>query len=359
MSKSHQSQISASATPQACDHNHHDASAHRLTDTKRLIIALVVIGVFAGVEVAGGIISHSLALLADAGHMVTDFAAIALALGARWLAARPAKADFPYGLKRAQILAAFINALALFALIAWLVFESVHRLANPGTILSGTMLIIAVIGLLANLIAFRALHGGNSQDLNMQGARLHVMGDILGSVAAIVAALVIRFTGWVAIDPLLTMLVCVLIARSAWHLLKESTHVLMQGAPRGLDIAKIGADLEAKFPAIKNVHNVHAWMLTQETPHLSLHAALKSPAEDTIGQAKLLAEMKAFLAEKFDISHTTLQIETGGPCPDGLEHDPDTKADSANRPSGGTFHRASGEMSQRLQVHDRSKTLAS
>lgn len=290
------------------DHHHIDPAS----DGARLGIAFVIIATFMVVEIIGGLISGSLALLADAGHMATDAAALLLAISARWLASRNARSDiFPFGLRRAQVLAGFLNALALIVLTGWLIYEAVVRFFEPNEILSGYMLIVAIAGLVANLAAFAVLHGGNKSDLNLRGALLHVIGDIFGSVAAIGSALVIMATGFVRIDPILTLLVSGLILRYAWPLLSEASHILLQGAPSNLDTDDIVSTLETHVPGIREIHQLKVWMLTPEEPQLAMHLAVDDPAL----APDILKQVKTILNDRFSIAQSTIQIECDG-CPD-------------------------------------------
>ncbi|MBB4657613.1 cation diffusion facilitator family transporter [Parvularcula dongshanensis] len=288
-------------------HDHADGHDHGLTDASRLRVALLVIAGFMVVEVVGGLLSGSLALIADAGHMATDAIALALALGAKWLAQKPVTPSFPFGLKRAQVLAAFVNGLGLFVLIGFLLWESVKRLAEPPEIGSTLMLVVAVLGLLANIIAFFVLHGGDRHDVNMRGAILHVIGDILGSVAAIVSAVVIATTGWLYADPLVTLLVSALIARSAWQLTRETAHVLLQGAPETVDTTEMRAVLLDAAPDATDIHDFRLWMLTPAERELSMHVTVRDPA---CANATLMT-LKKVLSERYGITHSTIQMDAG------------------------------------------------
>lgn len=255
-------------------------------------------------EIAGGVLSGSLALLADAGHMLMDFAALAMAWGAFTIAKRPANWRLSYGYDRVSILAAFVNGLTLFAVALWIVWEAAHRFIEPGEILAGPMLWVAIAGLAVNLLVFWVLIGADQDNLNIRGAVLHVMGDLLGSVAAIAAAAIILMTGWVLADPLLSVLVAVLILRSAWSLIRDSAHVLLQGAPKGLDKREIEADLLEAIPEIRSLNHLHAWCVTPERPIVTLNAYI-DPAEK-IGPVS--EKIKARLLEKFQIEHATIDV---------------------------------------------------
>lgn len=259
------------------------------------------------VEVAGGLLAGSLALLADAGHMLTDTAALAFAWLAFRLARRPADSRRSYGYHRLQILAAFLNGIILIAVVAWIVFEAVQRLTEPVPILGGLMLAVASVGLVANLVAFAILRGGSHDNLNVRGALLHVLGDLLGSLAAIVAASVIIATGWTPIDPLLSILVAMLILRGAWALVRQSTHVLLEGTPSEIDVPRLKSELVEAIADVDDVHHVHVWTLTSGKPVMTLHAHVREGAD---GQEALRA-IHAICRKRFGVSHVTVQIERG------------------------------------------------
>jgi len=283
------------------EHTHHHSSE------KRLFLALLLISSFMLVEVAGGIIAGSLALLADAGHMLTDAASLALAWLASRAAKRPADALRTYGYQRIQILAALINGLAFIAVVVWILIEAVQRLHQPLEVHGETMLWVAAIGLLVNVAAFYILHNKEHTDLNLRGAMVHVLGDLLGSVAAIVAAVVILQTGWMPIDPLLSMLVALLILRSAWYVVRESVHILLEGTPEDVDVELLRHTISGSIDEVLDVHHVHVWSLTPERPLLSMHVTVVN----TECCAEVLARVKRILTERFGIEHSTVQVETG------------------------------------------------
>ena len=268
---------------------------------------MLLTGGFMAVEVAGGLASGSLALLADAGHMLTDAAALSFAWIAFRLARRPADARRSYGYHRFQILAAFVNGVVLMAIVAWIAFEAVQRLREPVEILGGLMLAVAGVGLAVNLLSFAILHGGNRENLNVRGALLHVASDLLGSLAAIVAAVVIIVTGWTPIDPLLSVLVALLIARSAWMLVRQSAHVLLEGTPAEIDVPRLKAELVAAVPEVDDVHHVHVWTLASGKLVMTLHAHVR---DDANGE-QVLRTVLSICRERFGVSHVTVQIEHG------------------------------------------------
>jgi cobalt-zinc-cadmium efflux system protein len=276
-----------------------------------VLLTLVLTAVFMVAEVAGGIAAGSLALLADAGHMLTDTASLTLAWAAFRVGRRPHDAKRSYGYHRFQVLAAFVNGVALIAVVGWIAIEAIRRLLAPIAVEGGLMLVIAGLGLLVNVAAFAILHGGERENLNIQGAALHVMGDLLGSVAAIVAGGVIYATGWTPIDPLLSVLVALLILRSAWLLVRRSAHILLEGTPDWLDVDELKTGLVAAIPAVQDVHHVHAWMLTSERPLLTMHACIRADAD----RDQILRATRQFLERTYGIGHATIQLEPAG-CAD-------------------------------------------
>ncbi|MCI5048478.1 MAG: cation diffusion facilitator family transporter [Aquisalinus sp.] len=320
-------------------HHHHGPCADETADRRRLLLAFIIIFVFMVVEFFGGLLSGSLALMADAGHMATDAGALFLALMAKWLSAKDTDADrFPYGLKRAQVLAGFLNGIGLIVLVAWLFWESAHRLFNPQEISAGLMMSVAIVGLGANIAAFYILHRGNMQDLNMRGAMLHVVADIFGSAAAIVSALVIMATGWVTVDILLTLIVSALILRSAFPLLNEAARVLLQGAPSDFDSDEMKRTLTNEVPHISDIHEVQIWMLTPQEPRLVMHIQVDDPSR----AQPVLQDVKALLAKQYDIHHSTIQVECPN-CPDKniFHDDPDhhEASEKDSQPATGHFRK--------------------
>ncbi|EXU73514.1 CDF family zinc transporter ZitB [Erwinia mallotivora] len=282
-------------------HTHSESNSNR----SRLLAAFLVTAVFMVAEVVGGLLSGSLALLADAGHMLTDTAALLMALLAVQFARRKPNARHTFGLLRLTTLAAFVNAIALVAITALIVWEAVQRFLHPAPVMGSFMLGIAVAGLLANLLSFWLLHQGNEEkNLNVRAAALHVMGDLLGSVGAIVAALIIIFTGWTPIDPLLSVLVSMLVLRSAWTLLKESLHELLEGAPASLDVEKVQRALTRGIAEVRNVHHLHLWQVG-EKPVMTLHVQVVPPHDHDA----LLRRIHDFLHNNYQIEHATVQME--------------------------------------------------
>lgn len=286
--------------------SHAHDHAHGLPNSGRLLgIAFALTGTFMIVEFVGGVLSNSLALLADAGHMLTDTAALALAWAATRIAARPADTKRSFGYQRLRVLAAFVNGCALLFIVAWIAFEALERLANPVPVDARTMLWIGTAGLVVNIVVFAMLRRGDNHDMNLSAATLHVFGDLLGSIAAIAGAIVILLFGWLAIDPLLSLIVSALIVRSALVLVRRSAHILMEGSPDWLDVAELRKTLEDRVPAIRDVHHVHAWLVGPHETHLTMHACVALGTD----HSAVLREAKAVLADRYGITHATIQIE--------------------------------------------------
>ncbi|HKR34242.1 MAG TPA: cation diffusion facilitator family transporter [Steroidobacteraceae bacterium] len=286
-------------------HDHHDHHGHGMSSGTLLGAALALTGAFMLVEFAGGILANSLALLADAGHMLTDTAALALAWAALRIAARPADTRRSFGYQRLRVLATFVNGCALLFIVAWIAVEAVQRLLNPVDVNATAILWVGGLGLCVNLIVFAMLRRGDAHDMNIAAATLHVISDLLGSMAAVVAGVVILFTGWLPIDPLLSLFVSVLIVRSALALVRRSAHILMEGAPDWLDIGELRSTLEQRIPAIRDVHHVHAWLVGPQETLLTMHASVTAAADHAV----VLKDAKVLLAERFGITHATIQIE--------------------------------------------------
>jgi len=290
------------------DHAHHHSS--EVQDSRVLGRAFFLIAGFMVVELIGGLLTNALVLLADAGHMFLDATALGLSWWAARISARGYDHKLSYGYHRFQVLAAFINGLTLAALIVWITVEAISRLATPESLAPLPTLAIAAMGFVVNLVAFRWLHS-TSGNANVRSALLHVLGDLLGSGAAIAAALLVYFFDWTYADPVLTLGIVVILGRGAYRVLRESTHILLEGVPQDVDLAAIKRRLCANIPQVTEVHHVHAWALTAEKPLLTLHALV---AETTEVQ-QVVADIKAVLSADFGIVHSTIQVETG-PCPD-------------------------------------------
>ena len=273
---------------------------------RRVMLALYLTSAFMLVEVAGGILAGSLALLADAGHMLTDSMALALAAVAFRVSRRPPDTRLSYGYQRFQMLAAFVNGLSLLLIVGWILVEAGRRLLDPPEVAGATMLAVATAGLLVNIAAFAILHGGDRENLNIRGAVLHVAGDLLGSVAAIVAALVIIVTGWMPVDAILSIVVALLIANSAWLLVRRSAHVLLEGAPDWLNVVEMQEQVVRAVPEVAGIHHVHVWGLTPKDLMLTMHLRL---GPDCSNPTVVIREVKALLEKLYGIGHSTIEVE--------------------------------------------------
>ncbi len=281
------------------DHHLHHGTSRALKGAAALTI------IFAVVEALGGWWTGSLALLSDAGHMLTDGAALVLGAVAAWMARRPPSERHSYGLGRAEIIAAFVNAGTMLLIIGVLTYEAIIRLGLPREVDGVAATVIAFAGLVLNLAVMRRLapHG---HDLNARAARLHVVSDMLGSVAALASGAVITLTGWTRIDSIASLLICVLIAVSSARLIRESLHALMEGVPQGLAVGTIGAEM-ASVAGVVSVHDLHVWMLSGSRTALSAHIVVRSMAQ----WEGMRRELQTRLHEKFGIDHVTLQPESG------------------------------------------------
>jgi cobalt-zinc-cadmium efflux system protein len=265
--------------------------------------AVMLTLIFAAVEVIAGFWSNSLALISDAGHMVTDSTALGLALLAQYIATRPPSPRHSFGFGRAEALAAFINAVAMLGVVAWIVVEAVQRFAHPEAVEGKAVFIVAAIGLIINLMVAWLL-SRDQKSVNTRAALVHVIGDLLGSVAALLAGAVIYLTGWLTIDPLLSLLVSVLILKSTVGVLKDSYHVLMEGVPHDIDYLKVGADIAA-VKGVLSVHDLHVWEMSAGHPALIGHLEIRDLQE----WPTVLRNIKLMLIEKHGIDHVTLQPE--------------------------------------------------
>jgi cobalt-zinc-cadmium efflux system protein len=283
------------------DHGHDHA---RAASRRALAVALVLTASYTVVEVVGGLVAGSLALLADAVHMLSDNVALALALVAAWLATKPATPERSFGYKRAEVLAALANGVLLVALAIWIFVEAVVRLREPGDVLGGWMLVIALVGLVVNIAAGVVLARERSNSLNVEAAFRHVFADLLGSLGVAVAAVVILTTDWVEADPLVSILIGVLVLASAWTILRDSTAILLESTPRGVDAAALGRRV-ASAPGVVEVHDLHVWTITSGFPALSAHVLVR-PGEDCHGRRR---ELEKLLRDEFGIEHTTLQVD--------------------------------------------------
>ncbi|MDE0134299.1 MAG: cation diffusion facilitator family transporter [Acidimicrobiaceae bacterium] len=285
--------------------------------------ALVMTTTFMLVEVVAGLLSGSLALIADAGHMLTDSAAIGLALFASWIASRPASAERTYGWERTEVLAAAANALSLWLISAWIGWEAYHRFADgfrgdPVEIEGGWVLLVGGIGLLINVVAAWMLHGSSGHSLNVEGALQHVIADIMGSVAVIISAVFILLFEWWWIDPALSVLIALLILASSWNLMVSIFDVLIEATPEDIDVYALSSDIE-DVPGVTLLHDVHVWTVT--SGYVSMTAHILVDREHEGEQDHLLAELTSIIKDRYGISHVTLQLEnSAGHCTSENHH---------------------------------------
>jgi cobalt-zinc-cadmium efflux system protein len=268
-----------------------------------LALALVLTLLFALIEAVTGVVSNSLALISDAGHMVTDAAALGLALLAQVIAKRPPSARHSFGFVRAEALAAFVNSLAMLLLVGWIIYEAAHRLVAPEPVQGGVVLVVAAVGAAINILVAWVL-SRDEQNINTRAALINVLGDLLGSVAAIAAGAVIYFTDWVRIDPLLSIFVSMLIFKSTFGILRESYHFLMEGVPLQIDYLQVGEDL-SRVPGVLSVHDLHVWDMSPGQAALIGHLEIRELAE----WPAVLRAVREMLVAKYGIEHVTLQPE--------------------------------------------------
>jgi len=284
---------------------HVHAHVHDRAESRRaLAIALALTAAYTVVEVVGGVYTGSLALLADAVHMLSDNLALALALAAAWLAGRPATPGRSYGYKRAEVLAALANGVLLVALSIWIFVAAIQRLADPPDVLGGWMLVIAVVGIAVNIAAGAVLYRSRAGSINVDAAFRHVLADLLGSFGVLAAAVVILTTGWLLADPIVGILIGILVLGSAWTILRDSSEILLEATPRGMDASEIGGRL-AGAPGVVEVHDLHVWTITSGFTALSAHVLVR-PGEDCHGRRR---ELERLLHDEFGIEHTTLQVD--------------------------------------------------
>jgi cobalt-zinc-cadmium efflux system protein len=289
-------------------HHHHDGHGpDRRADRRALTWVLALTAGFAVAEVVGGLVAGSLALLADAAHMVSDVASLALALGAIWLAGRPASTRMSFGYRRAEILAALANGVGLVAVSIWIWVEAAGRLSSPTEVAGGTTLVIGLAGLAVNVVGAAILWRSQAGSLNVRAAFFHVVGDLLGSVGVVVAAVLVLTLGWERADPAIAILIGALVLLSAWRVLRESVSVLLEGAPEGVDADAVGRRM-AGMDGVDEVHDLHIWTITSGFPALSAHV-LVGRGEDCHARRRELAHM---LEDEFGIGHSTLQVEHSG-----------------------------------------------
>jgi len=288
------------------DHDHSHGIGHSHAgdaSVPALRLTLILTAVRLVIEVIGGVLSNSIALLADAGHMLTDVAAVGLALFVAWFSKQPGTPEKTYGYLRWEILAAFINGSTLLLISAWIMWEAVTRLRVPEQVEGGLMLAVATAGLVVNIVAARILAGSSSHSLNTRGAYLHVLGDLLATAGTIVAAILIRFTGWLTADPIASILTTVLIMSGAWRLVRESVDILLESTPAHIPLPAVRAQLEA-IPGIESVHDLHVWAVTPAVVTMSAHCIVREPDKHQHVLEHIHDAMRLF-----GIQHVTIQLE--------------------------------------------------
>jgi cobalt-zinc-cadmium efflux system protein len=278
---------------------------------RRLLAVLLITAAVMVVEVIGALVSGSLALLADAGHMLTDVAGVGVSLFAATLATRPPTPARTYGWQRAEILAAMVNGVLLFGVATFILVEAWRRLSSPPEVQTGLMLAIAVLGLAANLVSLRLLHLGKGESLNVRGAYLEVLGDVLGSAAVVLAAVLIALTGWWLVDPITSIAVALLILPRTWLLLRDALDVLLEATPRGVALAEVRQHI-LELPGVRDVHDLHAWTITSGMPVLSAHVVVDESVIATGCGPSVLDRLQRCLAGHFDVEHSTFQLEPAG-----------------------------------------------
>jgi cobalt-zinc-cadmium efflux system protein len=290
--------------PRSVPDGHHGRSAARAGRTRLLVVFGLVVG-FLLVELVGSFLTNSLALLADAGHMLTDAVGVGLALLAIQVAARPATPEKSFGYYRFEILAAAVNAVLLFGVAAYVLVEAVRRFVEPPEVIGLPMLVIAAVGLVVNLVSLRLLAHGARTSLNMRGAYLEVLGDLFGSIAVLVAGGVILLTGWTVADPIASVVIAALVLPRAWALLREAIDVLLQATPKEVDMSEVRAHL-LQADGVADAHDLHAWTLTSGINVVSAHVVMRPGADP----ASVLDEICRCLSDDFDMEHSTIQLET-------------------------------------------------
>ena len=281
----------------------------RARNSRLLGVVLALTAAITVVELVGGILTGSLALLADSAHMLTDNVALALALVAVWLAGRPSTPERSFGYQRAEILAALANGVVLIALAIWIFVEAYGRFSDPPTVLGGWMLAVALVGLVGNLVAVAVLNHAAHSSLNVRAALRHVIADTLGSVGVVAAAVVVLSTGWRYADPVAGALIAILVLASSWSVLRESVHILLEGTPKGVDANELARRM-MELPGVVEVHDLHVWTITSGFPALSTHVLVEHGGD---GHARR-RELEALLARDYGIEHTTIQVDHARPA---------------------------------------------
>lgn len=291
-----------------------ELTEYRSVERKKLLFTMLITGAMMAVEVVGGLVTRSLALVSDAGHMFTHFFALAISLGAILYANKPSCHHRTFGFYRIEILSALFNSLFLFTVSAWILWEGIRRIVHPVPVLGTQMFWIALAGLIVNFISVWILHGADKKDLNVKGAFLHMLADTFSSVVIVAGAVVISFTGWYLIDPVLSILIALMICVWGWGLFKDSVNVLLEAAPKGLTIDLVSEVLKKEIPLIEEITDLHLWVITSHMYSMTAHIKLTKgigPQEERA----VLNGIKRIVDERFDIEHTTIEID---PSPEGV-----------------------------------------
>ena len=289
--------------PVSYHHNNIGRATHR--NQRKVLIAAIITASYMLIEIIGGIWVNSVALIADGVHMLTDSVALAIAWWGYHMSQKPATPSMTFGFQRFEVLSAFVNGAALLLIVSGIAIMAIYRLFEPQPVMGKEMFVIAVIGLLNNLLVFWILHSGDQSNMNMRGATLHFLGDTLGSIAVITGAIAIYFTGWMPIDPLLSLLMASIIGYGAFKLVRESAHVLLEGVPAGYEISLIQSDLLHRFDYLTTIHHIHLWAIADDQVMMTLHA--KTDLEHI--NDEVLAEIKQYLLDEHRVHHVTLQLE--------------------------------------------------
>ena len=284
---------------------------YRLVEKRKLILSLMITSLVMIVEVVGGFLTHSIALISDAGHMFTHCFALGVSLTAIMIARKPLCHHRTFGLYRAEIVAAFVNGLFLLFVVAIITYEAILRIIHPEEVLSTHMLIIALVGLIVNLVSIAVLHGSHKEDMNVRSVFYHMIADAASSVGIVFAAIIIFFTGWNIIDPLVSLGISAVIIYWAWSILKDSTVILLEMAPRGLNTDIISDDLKSHFPEIRELFNVHLWTITADMLVFSAHVVVDKRKGHSVNQDNLIERMNRYLTDQYRIIESTIQITSG------------------------------------------------
>lgn len=315
--ESSQIRLDSEQSVQPVSHHHSHVSKPNKSNQKKVLIAALLTASYMLVEIIGGLWVNSVALIADGVHMLTDAMALLVAWWGFHMSQKSATERMTFGFQRFQILTAFVNGFTLLLIVIGIVVMAVQRFLDPQPIMGKEMFIIAVIGLLNNLIVFWILHSGDQHNMNMRGATLHFLGDTLASIGVIAGAVIIYYTGWFVVDPILSIAIAMIIGIGAYRLVKESAHLLLEGVPAGYEIQDIKEDLEAHFDFITDVHHIHLWAIAEDQVMMTLHAKTDLQHMSDV----VLAEMKSYLLEAHQVHHVTLQLETqdSAVCADQLK----------------------------------------